>query len=117
MDDWKNVGGPVVIDCPEFFFDLNEFQRGDDHMVFAHLTVHKWSLTVLKRILQDFAVFRTHVTCPLYALGSQDDEKWAAFVALLGFKFLTNVICENGEQRRLFMNFKDQPSAHQQNLH
>jgi hypothetical protein len=109
--DWKKLTEWCVLECPVYSFTLDEYGRGADRMVFAHLAVHKWSLSGLKQIIHDFTVFRQHVVCPLYAVALVDDEKWSAFVGLLGFKFLTNVLCENGEQRRLFVSLKEEQKS------
>jgi len=117
-NDWKKlVDAQTVIDCPEYVFEIDEYGRGDDRVVFVHLTVHKWSLSVFKRMLRDVAAFREAVSCPYFAVGAVDDEKFAKFMQRLGFKFLTHVICRNGERRRLFINLKEHRSVVQQTNH
>ncbi len=101
----------VAIDKPEYVFELEEMRNGDDQMVFAHIRVHEWSKAVLKQMLADFKAFREHVTCPLFAVSEHDGDKWEHFISYFGFKFLQNVICENGEERRLFLNLPEPTKA------
>ena len=101
---WQRVATYVAIDKPEYVFELEEMRSGEDQMIFAHIRVNTWSHAVLKQMLADFRLFREHVSCPLYATAEHDDAKWESFISFFGFKFLQNVICENGEERRLFVN-------------
>jgi hypothetical protein len=111
-DTWAYCGSHTVYDKPEYFFDLEEWRCGDRQMVFVHLLFHKWSPRVLRQALEDWRVFREHVACPLYAMGQDDDDKWAKFVSLFGFKFLADgLACTDGRSRRIFYHAKDCPSA------
>lgn len=103
MAVWQGTEIPVI-DKPEFYFAFDEFRRDNNVMLFVHLTVRKWCPSVFKEILATFRLFRQYVTCPLYAVGKYDDAKWAKFVSRLGFQFHSNVICENGAERRLFVH-------------
>ena len=95
----------TVLDKPEYCFDIDEYRRGQDQLLLAHIQVRQWSPTVFKTILREWRVFRQCVTQPLFACaGPGDTEKWERFVSHLGFRFLRNVICENGEPRRLFIH-------------
>jgi hypothetical protein len=112
IDGWVPQGETAVLDKPEYYFALEEFRRGEDQMVFVHITVRKWTVSVFKEILRNWKLFREYVTCPLYAIGGVEDlDKWETFVSRLGFKFLQDVICENGEHRRLFIHFKNNKAA------
>lgn len=114
-DDWQAQEEITVLDTPDYYFAVEEFRRGADQMLFVHLTVHNWKVSVFKQIIQQFRAFREFVVCPLYAVaGVEDIEKWEAFVTYLGFKFLTNVICENGAERRLFIHIKEIKVQHEQ---
>jgi hypothetical protein len=106
-DDWKPVGLYNVVDRPEYNCSLEEFRNGPHQMMFIHLTVHQWTKQALKIMKREFALLREHVTCPLYGAGDVDDDKWSSFVKLFGFKFLRNVNCTDGKQRRLFIHIKD----------
>lgn len=108
MDEWQIQEEVPVVDNDDYYFALEEYRRGNDQMVFVHLTVHKWTPRVFKELIKRWKQFREYVTCPLYAVGGVEDvEKWEAFVSLLGFKFLMNVVCENGAERRLFIHNKE----------
>src|SRR6187455_1070457 len=98
MLDWKDCGETTAVERPEYYCGLQEFRRGDDQMVFIHLTVRKWSKKTLKLALHDFALLRQFVTCPLYCAGEVDDKKFANWVRLFGFKFLTQAICTDGKE-------------------
>ena len=73
-------------------------------MMFVHLKVHEWSKEVLRELKLRWSQFREHVTCPLYAIADVADVKWEKFISFFGFTFLNEVICENGEKRRLFVS-------------
>ena len=107
-DDWQKVGSHVVISKPEYEFEIDEFRRGDDQMVFVHMWVLDWSKSVLRDMLAAWKIFRQCVTCPLYAVAEIDDDKWTGYVSLFGFKPLTEVVLNNGEHRRLFIHRKQE---------
>ena len=109
MKDWVSQGETSVIDKPEYHFVIEEFRRGADQMLFIHLRVYVWQKSVFKEIIRNWKLFRECVTCPVFAIcGSTDTETWEHFVSFLGFQFLMNIICENGEQRRLFVHNKEE---------
>jgi hypothetical protein len=114
LDDWKFVADHKVVDHPEYTCLLEEFRRGQDQMMFIHFEVHKWSKETLKLAKKEFALLRQFVTCPLYGCGEVDDEKWANFVKLFGFKFLTNAICTDGKSRRVFIHLTDDKKKNEQ---
>jgi hypothetical protein len=104
-NDWKSLGETVVFNKPEYFASLEEFRRGDDQMVFGHLSVRKWNKSVLKEIIKNWGALRSFVTCPIYAVSEDGSPKFESFISFLGFKPLTEIICQNGEKRRLFIHF------------
>lgn len=111
---WELQEEVSVIDKAEYYFALEEYRRGDDRMVFIHLCVHVWTPSVYKEVLRNWKMFRECVTCPLFAVaGVEDVAKWERFVTRLGFKFVSNVICENGAERRLFIHIKEQENNHE----
>lgn len=111
-DDWRALDEQVLIDKDTYHFAIEEFQRGEDRMLFVHLRVRKWSLSVFKEILRNWRLFRECVTCPVYAVGGVDDTtKWERFVTRLGFRYLTDVVCENGATRRLMLHTKNNNKA------
>ena len=112
INDWVPQEEVTVHDTNTYYFALEEFRRGEDQMVFLHLTIHEWKPSVFKEILRNWKLFRKHVTCPLYVTaGIAAVEKWEAFVSLLGFKPFIDVVLENGTPRRLFVHFKENNKA------
>lgn len=96
-----------LIDKDEYYFAIDEYRMDSAVLVFVHLTVHEWTLSVFKEILRNWKLFRECVTCPVFAVGGVEDtdvEKWERFVTLLGFQFHMNIVCENGFERRLFIH-------------
>jgi hypothetical protein len=88
----------------DYCFEIDEYRRGPDQMLLAHLRVFRWSPSVLKSLLKHWAQLRQCVKAPLFASGEVDDDKWRRFVTLLGFEPLEHVKCENGETRLLFIH-------------
>jgi hypothetical protein len=103
-DDWKSIRTDVVLDHPEYKASLEEFRDSSGRqMVFVHLYVFApWTKALLQRFRSEWTLFRKHVTCPLFACADVDDEKWAKFVSLFGFKPLSEAICTDGKRRRIF---------------
>lgn len=104
-DEWKFVREDVALDHPEYKLTFEVFGKGEDQMVFVHLSVFKdWSPKLLRRLLHEWGVIRKHVTCPLYARGAVDDDKFDAFVKLFGWKFLMNAVRNDGQVRRIYLH-------------
>ena len=103
---WKSQGETDVIIKPEYQFRIEEFRDGEDHqMVFLHLNVSSWTPTVAKEIIRNWKLFRQCVPCHVYGVcGEGDTAKWERFVSALGFQPLMNIVCENGQERRLFVH-------------
>ena len=105
--DWQFMGEWTVVERPEYISEIGEYRRGEDQMVFLHMKIHKFSPRVLKQALADFKLLREFVTCPLYACGEVDDDKFEKWCRLFGFQYLSTALCTDGKQRRIFINFKD----------
>lgn len=103
---WQKTASYTAHETPEYSFELDEYRDGDKQMLFVHLAVTHCSPSTFREMRDVWNKFREVVTCPVYALGPDEDDKFANFVRLFGFEFLRDVICENGEQRRLFLNTK-----------
>jgi hypothetical protein len=103
-DDFDFVSRHSILKNPEYWFEIDEYVRGQDQLLLAHLRIAKWTPSVLKRIDRDWRVFRECVTAPLFAHAEIDDRKWERFVSRLGFRFLCNVVGTNGETRRMFIS-------------
>lgn len=94
-----------ALDRPEYLFEIDEYRRGADQFLYAHLRVFKFSPSVMKRILAEWRAFRAIVAAPLFAIGEVDDAKWERFVTHLGFEPAIEVVCLNGERRRMFRHY------------
>jgi hypothetical protein len=73
-------------------------------MLLAHLHVHKWSHSSLRRIRNDWVHFRQCVTTPLFASPMQDDPRWIKFVTLMGWRPFSTVLCHDGIERPLYIH-------------
>ncbi len=117
---WRMVRADIAHECPEYRFELETHEDDAGHqMVFVHMRVYKWSKSTLKKIIHMWSIFRRCVPVVVYATAEVDDDKWEQFVKLFGFQFLSDVVCENGEKRRLFVNYPSiarcDPAAKEQN--
>jgi hypothetical protein len=74
-------------------------------MLFAHITIKQFHPSLLRRMQNEWQLFRQHVTAPIFAVGEVDDDKWERFISRFDFKYQQHVICENGQRRRLFVSF------------
>lgn len=105
-EGWHHVANYTAVETPEYHFELEEFQDDaapPNQMVFAHIRLRQpITASILKDMKRTFALFREHVSCPLFAIAEEDDEKWEHFVGYFGFRFLTKIIYNNGVERRLF---------------
>jgi hypothetical protein len=73
-------------------------------MLFAHLRFSKFSPSLLREALHDWAVFRECVSAPVFCVGENDDAKFERFVTLFGFKSLNTDVVWEGKSRRLFLH-------------
>lgn len=107
--NWSQTAIHIIVDNPSYLFRLEEYRTdAGDQMLFVHMDVRQWNKSALQQMLREFSCFREHVTCPLYALGLSEDDKWLRFISKFGFVLLLDdVICENGAKRRLFVNLKE----------
>jgi hypothetical protein len=87
-----------------FWFEVDEYVRGGDQLLIAHVRVVHWSPSVRKQCHAVWDAFRKVVTAPVFTLGIEDDKKFERFVRSFGYQPLINVTCENGETRRLFIH-------------
>jgi hypothetical protein len=106
MDDFVFVRRYDALRTDDFLFEIDEYKRATgEQFLLAHILVHRWTPSVCKRIRQQWRVLRSFVTAPLFALPKTNDDRWRKFVGMLGFKPLHNVICNNGEERPLYVHF------------
>lgn len=104
--DFKFVTRHRALTQPHYWFDIDEYRRGADQMLLAHLRFSKFSPTILRNALHDWALFREHVSAPVFAFGEVEDAKFERFVSLFGFKPLGTNITIQGESRKLFLQAK-----------
>lgn len=102
--DFKLVARHLLHETPDFWFEVDEYERRGDQLLIAHVRVVRWSPSVRKRCHEVWDAFRKCVTAPVFTLGEVDDHKFARFVRSFGYKPFQIVPCENGEQRRLFIH-------------
>jgi len=105
LDDFVFVQRHPALITDDYWFELDEYKRASgEQFLLAHIRVHHWSPSVFKRILREWKVLRTCVTAPLFAVPEVDDDRWRKFVGKLGFKFLQDTVCVNGERRPIFLH-------------
>jgi hypothetical protein len=86
-------------------FGIDEYRTNEGHqMLLAHLDVHRWSHSTLKRIRHDWSTFRGCVTAPLFASPLTDDPKWHRFVIMMGWRPFSTVLCHDGIERPLYIH-------------
>lgn len=95
--------------CDDFWFEVDQYERGGDQLLVAHVRVIRWSPSVRKHCHFVWDAFRKCVTCPIFTLGIVDDSKFERFVRSFGYQPFTTVTCANGEQRRLFIHTLQEP--------
>src|SRR5271166_1028057 len=112
---WEHVAVHTPVNCPEYRWDLDEYRNErDEQMIFAHLAVFSLHPSLIKRMLETWRLFRQHVTCPIFAVGEVDDDKWERFIKLFHFQYLQDVVCNNGEPRRMFVSYSKNNNHGQQ---
>lgn len=89
----------------DYLCELDEYRdAGGKQFLLAHIRVFNWAPSVCKKLVREWKLFRTICTAPIYGCPQVDDERWAKFVALLGFRPLTHVLCNDGAERPLFIH-------------
>lgn len=105
--DFAFVCSHRALTTDHYWFDLDEYRRGQEAFLLAHLRFDRFTPSIMKTVMRQWALFRQCVKAPVFALGEVDDEKWARFVSLLGFRYLRHVDCINGASRRLYLHLVD----------
>jgi hypothetical protein len=98
-----------VVTRPEYRAVLDDFGNADgDQMCLMHISMDskKFNAAAMKRLLDDWAAFRSVTDAPLYGIeDTPDDTKWERFVSLLGFQNTNSrVTGSDGQSRRLFVS-------------
>jgi hypothetical protein len=87
----------------DYWCEIDEYRRGEDQFLLAHIGVYRWSPSIAKQLVREFKLFRETCRAPLFACHLAD-EKWVKFVALLGFRFQQPIVCDDGITRALFIH-------------
>lgn len=103
-EDFTLVTRHRLFTSDDFWFEVDEYVRGGDQLLIAHVRIVRWSPTVRRRCHEVWDAFRKCVTTPVFTLGIEDDKKFERFVRSFGYEPYQTVLCENGEQRRLFIH-------------
>jgi hypothetical protein len=88
----------------DYWFEIDEYRRGEDKLLLVHLQFFRWTPSVLKTVIREFKQFRQHVRAPLFACPPVDDAKWRKFVSMMGYHFLQNIECGDGFARPLYIH-------------
>lgn len=104
MKSFERIARHCIIDRPEYVFEIDEFRRGNEQYLQAHVNFDRFSISIMKQALRDWKLFRSCVTAPISAVGEPDDAKWKRFVRLLGFKFSHEQMCVDGKTRPVFLS-------------
>ncbi len=107
---WRYTGEHTLAATTKYVWGVEIQECGDKQMLFAHLTVYRWSKSVFRELLGVFAKFReSFPNVPLYCVGLPDDNKFERFVAHFGFKpIIDDVIRENGAHSRLYLQKEEE---------
>jgi hypothetical protein len=95
----------ILVDTVDYVASYHEEDLGDAKMVMFHCDVYYWAPSVLKMMLQQWALFREAMKCPIFCMGTVDDAKFARLVSLFGFQHLSDIPCTDGETRKLFVSY------------
>ena len=71
---------------------------------FFHCEVFYFNHSILRRMIKQWRIFRTHVPQALFVMGEVDDDKWASFIQHFGFRYLSTAPCTDGKERRIFIS-------------
>jgi hypothetical protein len=98
-----------VISHPEYRAVIDDFTNSHgEQMCLMHIEfdTSKFNASVMKRMLDEWAAFRSVTDAPLYGIEDKpDDKKWERFVTHLGFQNTNcRVDCSDGQSRRLFVS-------------
>ena len=91
----------------DFLVELSYFQLDDGALVpFIHLAVYRWSASVLRDLISLWGRLRPDLPPIIFAQGTVDDDKLAKLVSHFGFKYHSDCPCDDGLNRRLFVNYR-----------
>jgi hypothetical protein len=100
-----------ILQYPEYWFQIDEYRSEDGQQVlFAHLRFDEFNKSILSRAWKEWKLFRQLTDVPVFAYSEDPSEKFHAFVTMFGFKPTgQEIVCNNGERRRLYVSIKDLP--------
>lgn len=101
---WHCVGNHVCNENDHYLWSIDEWRNGDEQFCLIHFLQKEWSLAIFKQMCAEWRLFRSIVTCPLFAVSATEDEKWHKFVQFFGFRFLMPVVLNNGEHRSMYVH-------------
>ena len=91
----------------DFLVELSWFALDDGALVpFIHLQVTNWSARVLRDLISLWGRLRPTLPPIVFAQGTTDDAKLAKLVVKFGFVFHADCLCDDGLNRRLFVNYR-----------
>lgn len=102
--DFEFVQRHDVRRTEDYWFEIDEYRRGEDQFLLVHLQFFNWSPTVCRRVIREFKIFREHCKAPLFACTERPDAKWFKFISMMGYQFQQNIECRDGAIRPLFIH-------------
>jgi hypothetical protein len=97
----------ALSDSPDYEAVLHELRDGDQQMMVIHMDVYKFSPSVMKRMIREFAALRSCTDALIFAIEpNPGDTKWQRYVSHMGFEFSSRVECTDGLSRRCFVSKK-----------
>lgn len=96
----------LLVDTPEFSFETQLVQPSPGClMTFCHIAVHRWTKGTLRSLKDNWKRIRPTLPPVVFAHGQNpNDAKWEKFVTHFGFTHLTDGLCHDGRERRIFIN-------------
>lgn len=104
LTNWKFICRHHALTRPHYWFELDEYADGARQFLLCHIRFNKFTAGILKQVIADWDALLTCVKCPLFAVPEDDTPHWRKFVTRLGFVYLHDITCVNGERRPLFIS-------------
>src|SRR5574340_509201 len=93
---------------PDFSISYDETDLGEDRiMVRVHLDVYHFSKTTFQNIRKAVDKHRPRLPPIIFCQPADDSLLFEKFVSRFGFKFISDCWCEDGLNRRIFVNYRD----------
>lgn len=93
-----------VMDCPEYWTDIDKYKGGDSYLHFTHVSFNKFSGDIFRKFKKEVQMFREYTGLPLFGFRTDKDPvQWDKFARLMGFTPLGIIIeLKNGEHREVY---------------